>query len=60
MNGQRQYYTVMKYPTLMYEPVDLIPFCPISSLNEKLYPRNINYMPAVKFLICLDIEQKGY
>ncbi len=44
----------------IYEPVDLMPFCPISSLNEKLYPQNINYMPAVNFSICLDIEQKCY
>ncbi len=40
----------------MDEPVDLMPFVPISSLNEKFYPRNINYMPAVKFSIYLDIE----
>ncbi len=33
-----------------------MPFVPISSLNEKFYPRNINYMPVVKFYIYLDIE----
>ena len=32
-------------------------FCPISALYSKFYPRNINYMPAVKFFACLDLDQ---
>ncbi len=44
----------------IYEPVDLMYFHPISSLYEKFYPRNINYIPVVKFFVCLDIEQKTY
>jgi len=39
----------------MYEPVDLMYFRPISSLYEKFYPRNINYMPVVKFFVCLGV-----
>jgi len=34
-------------------------FCPISALYSKYYPRNINYMPAVKFFAGLDLEQKS-
>ena len=30
-------------------------FHPISSLYEKSYPRNINYMPVVKFFVCLGV-----
>ena len=33
-------------------------FRPISALCERFYPRNINYMPVVKFFACLDLEQK--
>jgi hypothetical protein len=32
-------------------------FCPISALREKFYPRNINYMPPVKFFARLDLDQ---
>jgi hypothetical protein len=35
-------------------------FRPISALYEKIYPWNINYMPAVNFLVCLDLERKSY
>jgi len=31
----------------------------ISALCSKFYPRNINYMPAVKFFAGLDLEQKS-
>ena len=31
--------------------------CPISALREKFYPRNINYMPVVKFFARLDLDQ---
>ncbi|MBW2199739.1 MAG: bifunctional folylpolyglutamate synthase/dihydrofolate synthase [Deltaproteobacteria bacterium] len=34
-------------------------FCPISALCSKFYPRNINYMPAVKFFAGLDLKQKS-
>jgi hypothetical protein len=30
-----------------------------SSLYSKFYPRNISYMPAVKFFVCLDFERKS-
>ena len=30
-------------------------FRPISSLYEKVYPRNINYMPVVKIFVCLGV-----
>ena len=33
------------------------PICPISMLRGKFYPRDINYMPAVKFSVRLDLEQ---
>jgi len=32
-------------------------FCPISALCLKIYPRNINYMPVVNFVACLDLDQ---
>ena len=32
-------------------------FCPNSSLLSKFNPRNINYMPVVKFIERLDLEQ---
>jgi hypothetical protein len=32
-------------------------FCPISALREKFYPRNINYMPPVKFFVRLELDQ---
>jgi len=34
-------------------------FCPISALCSKNNPLNINYIPAVIFFACLDIEQKS-
>jgi len=34
-------------------------FCPISALCSKNNPQNINYMPAVIFFACLDLEQKS-
>ncbi len=35
-------------------------FSPISSLNSKNYPRNINYMPPVILRVCLDLSEKPY
>jgi hypothetical protein len=32
---------------------------PISALCSKFYPRNISYMPAVKFIACLELERKS-
>jgi hypothetical protein len=34
-------------------------FCSNSALFKKFYPRNINYMPVVKFSSLLDLEQKS-
>jgi hypothetical protein len=34
-------------------------FRPNSSLCSKIYPRNIGYIPAVKFFACLDFERKS-
>ncbi|VTR64098.1 conserved hypothetical protein [Desulfosarcina cetonica] len=38
-------------------PIQKWPICPISVFREKFYPRNINYMPAVKFFARLDLDQ---
>ena len=35
-------------------------FFPNSSLFEKFYPRNINYMPVVKFYKRLDLRKNAY
>jgi len=48
--GRRLFYLV---------PIQKRFFCPISALCSKFYPRNINYMPAVTFFACLDLEQKS-
>ncbi len=40
-------------------PIQKRSFCPISALCSKFYPRNINYMPVVKFFAGLDLEQKS-
>ncbi len=37
-----------------------VPFLPNSSLFQKNNARNINYMPALIFLKCLDFEQNCY
>jgi hypothetical protein len=34
-------------------------FSPISLLDEKNYPRNIKYMPAVIFFVRLDLEKNS-
>jgi hypothetical protein len=34
-------------------------FSPNLFVMLKFYPRNINYMPAVKFFACLDLERKS-
>ncbi len=39
--------------------LEKLSFCPISALFKKIYPRNINYMPAVNFFSRLDLEQKS-
>ena len=36
-----------------------MPFFPNSALCSKNYPRNINHMPVVIFVACLDLEQKS-
>ncbi len=35
-------------------------FPPRSSLNAKNYPQNINYMLAVIFRVCLDLNENYY
>ncbi len=41
------------------EPFAKRSFRPNSALCSKFYPRNINHMPVVKFLACLDFERKS-
>jgi hypothetical protein len=41
-----------------FVPIQKRFFRPISALCSKLYPRDISYMPVVKFFVCLDLEQK--
>jgi hypothetical protein len=41
------------------EPFAKQSFRPNSALCSKFYPRNINYMPVVKFFACLDFERKS-
>jgi hypothetical protein len=38
--------------------LEKLPFRPNSSLQEMFYPRNISYMPAVKFYLRLGFERK--
>ncbi|MEE4314068.1 MAG: hypothetical protein V2J11_06195, partial [Desulfofustis sp.] len=42
-----------------FEPFAKPSFRPNSALCSKFYPRNIMYMPAVKFFACLDFERKS-
>jgi hypothetical protein len=44
---------------LTKEPFAKRSFLPNSALCSKFYPRNINHMPVVKFLACLDFERKS-
>jgi len=44
---------------LVHGYFEKLSFRPISSLSEKFYPRNINYIPVVKFSRQLDIELKS-
>jgi len=39
------------------EAVDLMYFCPISALYEKIYPRNHanGVVPVVNFFVCLEV-----
>ena len=48
-------------PRNSYTPEPLVKwsFRPNSALCSKFYPRNITYMPAVKFFACLDFERKS-
>ena len=41
------------------EPFAKRSFRPNSTLCSKFYPRDINYMPVVKLLACLDFERKS-
>jgi hypothetical protein len=44
---------------MLIEPLAKWSFHPNSALCSKFYPRNISYMPAVKFFACLDFERKS-
>jgi len=46
----------MRY--LETRPLKNAPFCPISASGSKFNPRNIPYIPAVKFFVFLELEQK--
>jgi hypothetical protein len=52
-------YTVYNMNVLYPEPFAKRSLRPNSALCSKFYPRNINYMPVVKFLACLDFERKS-
>ena len=39
-------------------PLKNAPFCPISASYSKFNPRNIPYIPVVKFFVFLELEQK--
>jgi hypothetical protein len=43
-------------PKYNLEPLAKLSFYPNSALCSKFYPRNISYMPVVKFFACLDFE----
>ena len=38
-------------------PLQNAPFCPISASGSDFNPRNIRYIPVVKILAFLDLEQ---
>jgi hypothetical protein len=47
-----------------HQPLYLVPerklsFLPISASEKNLNPRNIQYIPAVKILIFLDLDEKS-
>jgi len=42
----------------MLRPLKNVPFCPISAPDSKFNPRNIPYIPPVKFFVFLELEQK--
>ena len=44
----------------LVEPFAKLSFRPNSALCSKFYPRNISYMPVVKFFACLDFDRKSY
>ena len=48
------------YTVFISEPLAKVSFHLISALCLKFYPRNIIYMPVVKFFACLDLERKPY
>jgi hypothetical protein len=38
-------------------PLQKAPFCPISASGSNFNPRNIQYIPAVKIIAFLDLDQ---
>jgi len=41
----------------MVRPLQNAPFCPISASGSDFNPQNIQYIPAVKIIAFLDLEQ---
>ena len=39
-------------------PLKNVPFCPISETDSKFNPRNLPYIPAVKFFVFLELESR--
>jgi hypothetical protein len=42
---------------LLMRTMEKAPFCPISVSDSKFIPRNITYIPPVKFFVFLELEQ---
>jgi hypothetical protein len=41
----------------LVRPLQKAPFCPISASGSNFNPRNIQYIPAVKIIAFLDLDQ---
>jgi len=48
----------MNFNGLVKRPLKNAPFYPIPASYSKFNPRNIQYIPAVKFFVFLELEQK--
>ncbi len=46
-------------PLVERVPIQKWSFAPIATLCSKFYPRNINYMPVVKFIAYLALKAKS-
>jgi hypothetical protein len=45
------------FPDNPLRPLQNAPFCPISASGSDFNPRNIQYIPVVKILAFLDLDQ---